>query len=197
MRPDARGHLAAGGRLLAAALLLAAACSAPTRYRVLKFFFDGVPDPNRPARVAAQTSTQPAEVAATQPAGVEQPRLLAHAHPLYRDNRCDQCHDMFGGGLVRPVAEGLCNMCHPRPAPGTEFVHKPVADNDCLACHHYHASAYPRILLADPAELCFRCHQRDQLSPESHRATFGRQRCIDCHDPHGGADRFRLKSSNP
>ncbi len=195
MRPDTYHAIVTGGMLFAA--LLVAACSPPTRYRVLSFFFDGVPDPNHPIPKAPQATTQPAQAATSQPARPARPKLLAYAHPLYRDNRCDQCHDMFGGGLVRPVSEGLCNMCHPRPAPGTAFVHKPAADNDCLACHHYHASAYPGILIDAPARICLHCHQRDKLSPATHGASAGGKTCLDCHDPHGGADRFHLKSANP
>ncbi len=192
MHRSGRRYLMAGGLVLAAALL-ATACSQRTRYRVLRFFFDGVPDPNRPVQVA-ETTTQPSDAAATQPAEQEKPRLLAHAHPLYRDNRCDQCHDMLGGGLVRTVSEGLCNMCHPQPPPGTEYIHRPVAENDCLECHHYHASAYRKILLDDPAALCFKCHERDELSRAAHTPAADRRACLDCHDPHGGADRFHLRN---
>jgi predicted CXXCH cytochrome family protein len=48
-------------------------------------------------------------------------------------------------------------------------------------------------------EACLRCHQteRAQLSmPYHHPLREGKMSCVDCHDPHGGADGRNLKNAN-
>jgi predicted CXXCH cytochrome family protein len=67
-----------------------------------------------------------------------------------------------------------------------------VAVNGCLACHLYHKSEYPGVLVADAQTLCFHCHEEDAMRTDKHHATIEQDRCIDCHDPHGGDDRFFL-----
>jgi predicted CXXCH cytochrome family protein len=172
--------------------LMVAACSPATRYRVLSFFFDGVPEPGQPgaetpgpeAPLPEPTGEAGAEVA-------QRPRIIAHAP--YRENRCRACHDATTGLLVKEVRDGLCLECHPHPADGAPYIHGPLAVNDCVACHDYHASPYPMLLLEDIHTLCFRCHERADLSPDPHDAMTEEQTCLACHDPHGGADRFFLK----
>lgn len=190
LAPSARGTLIVLAALLAIALALTA-CTEGTKYRVLSFFFDGVPKPGQ-APPKGAGPTEPGEA----PAGPEAAaRPATYVHPPFREDRCGACHSPTDGQLYRSPQEGLCGSCHTDLPGSAPFVHGPVAVRDCLFCHHYHSSAYPKILLDDATALCFRCHDPADLTQGPHHATVGSQPCIDCHDPHAGRDRFFLKRS--
>jgi predicted CXXCH cytochrome family protein len=159
--------------------LLVGACSPATRYRVLSFLFDGVPEPGKPPVVGygPAVPTEPQEPAE---ARVRRP---VFAHAPFRENRCTACHNMETGQLAKEVREGLCLDCHAGVSAGDRYLHGPVAVNDCVSCH----------LLDDVHTVCFRCHRQEDLSAEPHDATIEGQACVVCHDPHGGADRFFMK----
>jgi len=178
---------------LLATAVAAPACSEPTRYGVLSFFFDGVPKPgeSRP-KGYAYPGTAATRDASGRPPERAALRLVSF-HPPYRENRCSACHDSGSGLLFRTPQQGLCRRCHPNVPGQVKFLHGPVAVNDCLACHNPHASAYPRLLLADNKALCFRCHKRADLTPGPYHATTATQACIECHNAHGGDTRFFLK----
>lgn len=180
--------------LLLAPCLLLPACSDASRYRALKFLFDGVPEPGQPARPPGYQITTPPP--GETPASADRQaraRQVLYSHPPYRENRCRACHDMYRGELVRSIQEGLCVTCHEELAGEALFLHGPVAANDCTVCHHYHGSTHPQMLLAGPSELCDQCHDRADLGETPHAALPPEQSCVECHDPHGGADRFFLK----
>ena len=82
--------------------------------------------------------------------------------------------------------------CHADNPKKKKYTHGPMAVNDCLACHHYHKSAHPKVLVADAQTVCFHCHETEELRTDEHHATIEKERCIDCHDAHGGDDRFFL-----
>lgn len=172
--------------------LLLPACSPSTRYRVLTFLFDGVPEPGKPAvgAGAPTVATGPQESGEAAPRAA---RLAVVAHAPFRENRCTACHNMNTGQLTKEVRAGLCVDCHASPAKDARYLHGPVAVDDCVACHHFHASPYPKLLLQDAHTVCLRCHRQEDLSAEPHDATVEGQACVVCHDPHGGADRFFLK----
>ncbi|MHC4063210.1 MAG: cytochrome c3 family protein [Planctomycetota bacterium] len=182
--------------LLLAMLSLGLACSANTRYRVLSFFFDGVPRPGeaKPTGYAAP-GTFVQQDAPDQPGRPVARRPKIYAHQPYRDNRCGGCHDSTTGQLFRLPEEGLCTTCH-RDVPGQAvYVHGPVAVNACLFCHHHHSSTYPHLLLDDPAVICLRCHESEHIAAGEYHATIESRACTECHDAHGGSDRFFLKRS--
>jgi predicted CXXCH cytochrome family protein len=117
------------------AAIFVVACDSAAKYRVLSFFFDGVPDPTRPqppepASVGAETGGEPSE-SPPKPAP-----MLVYAHAPYAQNRCGECHDAIGGNLARSIADGLCLDCHAEVAVG-RFVHGPVAVRACDACQRY------------------------------------------------------------
>lgn len=164
------------------------ACAEATRYRVLSFFFDGVPEPG-----SAPAGTSTADGLLTAPQGARRAPPVVYRHPPYRDGACRDCHDPGGRWVVRTVEEGLCQRCHPTIPGDDTFVHGPVASNGCLSCHHHHESAHPFMLIVAPAELCEHCHERSNLSTGPHHATLEQQPCLECHDPHGGDNRFLVK----
>jgi predicted CXXCH cytochrome family protein len=172
---------------------LVTACSEPTRYQVLSFFFDGVPKPGTkppkgyPAPGGTDTdlgpSSRPAAVAPT------------YSHPPYRENRCGVCHDAGSGLLVRTPQQGLCRSCHPDVPGDVAYVHGPVAVGDCLYCHRPHSSFHPKLLVKEGSAMCLDCHDGKQLTMCPHREAGEGTTCGECHDPHGGADRFFLRRS--
>lgn len=173
--------------------LLLAACSDTSKYRVLSFFFDGVPKPG----ASAPGGEPPPEhtpandsVVSVQP--LEPIRRKVYSHPPYLANRCGACHSAEDGQPFKTAQEGLCRGCHEGVPGDVRYVHGPVNDNACLFCHHYHASAYPKVLLDEPTKLCFRCHDGADLTTGPHHETMERQSCVECHNPHGGNDRFFL-----
>jgi predicted CXXCH cytochrome family protein len=176
--------------------LVVAACAETTRYRVMSFFLDGVPQPGAaPTPASAALTPAPAGILPEPAARTTATRLIPHTP--YRENRCDGCHDAEGGQLIRPVQEGLCLTCHGVLVSGRAFVHGPVAVNDCTVCHHYHAAPFPNLLLADVRETCLMCHDRADLSSGDHHAAIDERSCTECHDPHGGDNRFFVRGEFP
>ncbi len=173
------------------ATAIAASCSRPARYRVLSFFFDGVPDPCAPAEsdVQAEGATTGTDGETT----VVPAKPAFYNHPPYWENRCGTCHDINGGGIFRSPEEGLCQACHSDLPGDARYVHGPVAVSSCLVCHHYHRSPYPKVLLEDPADICAGCHKPADLTDGAYHASVEDRVCIDCHDPHAGENRFFVK----
>ncbi len=176
----------------------ATACAPSLRHGVLTFFFDGVPEPGaepevgypaRPGRALGPSEDDlPAE---------PEVRRVVYSHPPYRENRCGSCHNKEDGQVHRSPEEGLCLTCHAELVRTPKFLHGPVAANACAFCHHHHASTYPKLLLDDPLTICFGCHEEDDLTTGAHHANRDTQPCLLCHDPHGGGERFFLKSGRP
>lgn len=170
---------------------LAAACSETTRYQVLSFFFDGVPEPG--ANREGLARPQPGSLAETEGSGVPRRRFI-YKHPPYGDKRCKDCHT-GGGYLIKSPEEGLCQMCHPDVPGDVAYLHGPLAVNACLACHESHQSDHPWLLLDDPRDICFRCHEFADLSTGLHHDATDTVTCVECHDPHGGRDKYFLRQS--
>ena len=179
--------------MVVATLVATAACSREVGHRTLEFFFDGVPPLE--AEAADFEVEMPQEPMAPDvpgpPQRVASTKKVYH-HPAYWENRCGGCHDTYGGGLLKTIRAGLCVTCHKDNPAKKKFTHGPMAVNDCLACHHYHKSTHPKVLVADAQTVCFHCHETEELRTDEHHATIEKERCIDCHDAHGGDDRFFL-----
>ncbi len=182
----------------AAVLFAGMACADATRQRVLRFFFDGVPEPGAeppvgyPAPEGADFQEAPAEPGAPRPAA-----RPIFPHAPYRENRCGACHDPQSGSVNRTPQEGLCRGCHPDVPGRARYVHGPVAVGDCLFCHHHHGSPYPGLLLVETNDTCYRCHDRQSTSAALYHAGLESRLCTECHDPHGGEDLFFLKRNEP
>ncbi len=178
--------------VILAALLLHIACSPANRYRVLTFFFDGVPAPGSVpkigyARTGGDVSIEDGDSEAVTPIVA----LIAHAP--FRENKCGKCHNPETGGLFRSVEDGLCLTCHAKPQSQYTYVHGPVAVNACLSCHHHHTSKNKHLLLNDDSTMCFQCHDRDDLGEGPHHQVDDARSCTTCHHAHGGSNRFFLK----
>ena len=177
------------------------ACAESTRYRVLSFFFEGVPKPGEALAAAGDTDGEHAAVTdgEGQPAdeeGVVATGPVARLHPPYQQFRCGVCHNPNAGGVMKSPQEGLCRACHEIPG-DLRFAHGPVSVSDCLFCHHHHGGEHIYMLRTDPKDLCFRCHDADDLTEGQHHATLEENLCMDCHHAHGGDNRFFLKPETP
>lgn len=183
------------------ALLGVTACSETTRYRVLSFLFDGVPDPEAVPPPPGYPALGPGgQLISDLPSGSGERTVVrkpSFPHAPYRDNECNACHNLMSGLLARTPQEGLCQACHPDTPGDTVFLHGPVAVADCFSCHLPHAAFYPKLLTHEPTELCFQCHPSEDLTTGPHHETVPGQACLECHDAHGGSDRFFLKRSEP
>lgn len=171
---------------------LTAACTPAARYRVLSFFFDGVPEPGAgPSRSSAGNEPK-LIIPIARPLKKE-----VFAHAPFRQNMCRECHDPNGPWLTTTVEEGLCENCHIAFEALRPSVHRPVAERKCLACHSPHESAYPGVLIRAPETLCDDCHPRDDLACGSHHETIAADPCLTCHDPHAGVDPYFLRQPVP
>jgi predicted CXXCH cytochrome family protein len=167
-------------------------CSQTTKFQVLNFFFDGVPEPGSQADASDSGATSEADetLADTAPA---RPVVVVVAHKPYRDNQCGSCHSVQTGQLVQSVRDGLCQTCHTDVPGKVRYVHGPVAVRDCLFCHHHHGSRFRPMLLTDPVSTCLKCHDREDLGQDAHADLDDDRSCTDCHGAHGGNDPFFLK----
>lgn len=177
-------------RILPAVLLLICCCCTPTaRYKTLKIFFDGVPDPE--AKKPAVTVAAPVQQAS--PAKKQTVITVVSQHKDYQEKNCSRCHDRTSGNFLASDKQGICFICHQREDYNGEFVHGPVAVSACLSCHLPHNSKFPKLLKAVGAELCFKCHRPDELSGSETHDLDPERDCTACHLPHAADNRFFCK----
>ena len=170
---------------LAALLLIVPAgpgCAPATRYRVLSFFFDGVPLPEGMAPAAQTagpgTSTQPAV------------KAVISKHPPYAKKQCSGCHTPMTNVLIAPVPD-LCFICHKMGLKEKRYVHAPALAGFCRLCHDPHISRHPYLLLAEPRDMCFYCHNPEDIAKNPVHVD-DKAPCTQCHDPHAD-NRFFLR----
>ncbi len=175
---------------------LGLACAQATRYEVLTFFFDGVPDPNAPDA----GSEYEGHASGDQPSPYQQRRVVRQplsVHPPYATDRCESCHDPYSGRLLKPADAGLCGLCHQDPPGKRMFLHGPVAVEACMTCHEPHSSVELHLLKLPEPAVCLQCHARDDMSLGLHHQDLAEDGCTMCHDPHGGDGPFFLIQRDP
>jgi len=175
---------------LLTALVGGLSCAPEKQHEVLTFFFDGVP----PLGGSEQTKTAPKPAAASAATAAQpKPAPAGSEHkPTLDWNGCGVCHNQAASfALVKPLSQ-LCITCHADKTRQFPQMHGPVAVGECADCHDGHRSAYPHLQLKPVPQLCFECHDR---TPPGQK-TWGCPRpsddadCMNCHNPHGGKDRF-------
>jgi len=156
--------------------------TAKSRYKVLSFFFDGVPNPDASSLVVRQKSSG----------------RQIYVHKPYAEKQCDTCHtntqDIFSRAMVPPER---CFSCHPNVLAAYPKMHGPVASMECLQCHSPHQSLEPHLLKVESPKLCLSCHLPETLSPATPEHLDLKVSCISCHSGHGGEDLRFLKPAAP
>ncbi len=174
----------------AAALVLAIAacaiswsgCAVEKNYKLLSFFFDGVPDPSK----SRATPSGPL-------GGIADPKSSPtySAHKPYVQEQCSDCH--AGRLQMSRKDSSICLKCHANQTSQYERMHGPVAAAACLWCHSPHESAFAKLLKGEARLVCGQCHEPERLTitraPEHADAA---RSCLECHSGHGGTRPFML-----
>ena len=183
--------LRAVGRLQGVALLMTVAgvaiwsgCSVTKQnYKVLSFFFDGVPDPSLP----------PGAVGSRMVGG--QPVFIV-VHKPHAQERCDECHT----SKYRPSRNdsSICLKCHAAVQNAYPHMHGAVEATACLWCHSPHESSHLALLRDSDRKVCSQCHTPSMLNATRVPAHADAARgCLECHSGHGSAAAFMLKPEVP
>lgn len=184
--------------LLLFLVLMTIQCSiTEKRYKVLKIFFDGVPDPKAKAEQEETTVTPQAKAAG--PAQRQPVKVIKSSHPDYANRECNKCHNKSASNFLKTKKEKVCFTCHDSSDFKGKFAHGPVAVSDCLTCHFPHESEYESLLRQKDARLCLECHLGEDVAGNPlHKfkdADPQKETCIRCHFPHVSESRFFLKSN--
>ncbi|PLX18531.1 MAG: hypothetical protein C0599_12170 [Salinivirgaceae bacterium] len=105
---------------------------------------------------------------------------------------CTDCHDPHGGSSRKFMAIGSCVNCHGSFADEYKFVHGPVAAGYCNTCHSVHSGGEGVALRRQGQQLCLYCHDKGQVMKNENHEGIEDFACTECHNPHGGEDRFIL-----
>jgi predicted CXXCH cytochrome family protein len=189
-------------------LVFVTGCDKYSKYKVMTFFFTGVPPLEKNDLQASLGSTVQVEVEK-----VEARRKQPSVHGPYASGQCFQCHKIKGEKkalkkgavpnlqslpkeLLLPKNE-ICIECHTTKSTASAFtknlwIHGPVSAGMCTGCHHHHHSPFPYLILKETSrELCSQCHIDGSIT-EIEEHLQGKE-CSFCHNPHLGKNRFLLK----
>jgi predicted CXXCH cytochrome family protein len=169
-------------------LAVLVSCQEQRDYKVLSFFFDGVPDPNAPPPAQATA----VRFSAARPLELTPSR--AYQHKPFALGQCSQCHQADRKQLNKLSSVDLCVKCHTNTTHEFAVMHGPVAQSLCLWCHDPHESDQPHLLKSVGSDLCLQCHDRELLPPQNPAHQSETAVCLDCHLGHGGRDHDLLRS---
>jgi predicted CXXCH cytochrome family protein len=122
--------------------------------------------------------------------------LTSEIHKRIEDKNCTECHNPHGGNNRGMLKDGSCYTCHADFATKYSVLHGPVASGSCTGCHDSHCSKVPKLLLREKQQLCLFCHNSEQIFKNpAHKKLKKGSDCIECHNPHGGEERYNLIES--
>jgi len=167
-------------------ILIGPSCSSQKNYKVLSFFFDGVPDPNAPivAEGSEQTGTG------------SSPKFLSIVHKPYAEGKCSECHegDTSKFESFQKVSSEVCMKCHAQVINQFPVMHGPVSSGECLLCHNPHESSVRGMLNDDAPAVCAQCHVSEFL-PQDPEHQDPKRSCLECHVAHGAEKHGLLLST--
>lgn len=178
--------------ILVSILFYFSGCSTTHNYKVLSFFFDGVPDP---AKVTADISNDSLNIPDSSIVANNTMRnaITQVVHSPYQDRQCNSCHDQSRMGKLLKSPPKLCYQCHADFSSKYNVLHGPVGGGQCTQCHSPHSSSNSNLLIRTGQSLCQYCHDSKQLMETTPHKDIQDASCTECHDPHGGVDRNFLK----
>ena len=172
------------------------------RYKVLTFFFEGVPTPDGKVHGAEEdpniiilTNTKIQDVFDSD-TRISEPdqygQRISSVHDVAKN--CSQCHtDGFDSDHLKVQPPDLCYSCHMDFHREKEYLHGPLNVGECVFCHNPHQSVFIHLQQAPQPQLCYRCHLQESVATiPGHRERL-ETRCTDCHDPHGSSGPGLLK----
>lgn len=160
------------------------ACAPGARFKVLCFFFDGVPGgPSRHPKASAE-ELKPRRPGVPVATPRPTPLPIISTHRPVADKRCKECHS--SGGMFMPIemTQQLCDKCHKEKRLKEGWNHGPINLGTCVPCHRSHESPYPHLLDKAFPEVCLTCHKDDMEHPVKAHQVANVNQCIACHDPH-------------
>ena len=122
----------------------------------------------------------------------------SNPHKPVAQGLCIDCHDPHQSGakfqLKAANVRSLCFTCHDTSLMKGAYLHGPVAAGGCVICHDPHGSENTRLLVKEPPDLCFMCHEESKKRFErknTHKPVA--ETCLNCHLPHSAPDPMLLK----
>ena len=175
------------------AVLFVSGCTPDGRYQFLSLFFDGVPDPSRPAQAVSHPAVKKSPVPIDSSLGIAEQAPQFYLHLPYKAKRCAACHASDWPTSVTLDEGTSCAKCHKPWAAKYPRLHGPVAGGVCTGCHNPHMADNRLLLKRAGREVCLYCHAtEDALCNEIH-ASSQNESCTACHNPHGGTNRYFLE----
>jgi len=176
-------------------------CNREARYKILTFFFEGVPPlGSENQTVETETTMDVDELSQTHVAGeksVSRPLRQKRTSKHKPVSDCSTCHigGMLTGErqLARPMPD-LCYSCHTDYNAVGGYLHGPIAVGECSFCHDSHYSKYVYLQKAPQPELCYQCHLRENIATIAGHQENKEMICTKCHDPHVSSMKKLLKS---
>jgi DmsE family decaheme c-type cytochrome len=102
---------------------------------------------------------------------------------------------------LRQTGSALCFSCHEeeKSAFSKKYVHSPIEQDNCTACHNPHTAKYQFMLSEKQPDLCYSCHEEEKgkFSQAAHVHTAVKQgKCTGCHDPHASDNQHLQKATD-
>lgn len=173
--------------------LFAGACSVDKNYRLLSFFFDGVPAPCYTEITPASDSLLLAkdDTLGNTSINVGPP---VYYHTPYLEKNCNSCHNWRNMGENLGMNPALCFSCHKRFSYSYKFTHGPVSAGYCSECHLPHKSDFEHLLSKRESEICINCHTHGNISKNRYHLISDEENCLVCHNPHGSNNHLLIRS---
>jgi predicted CXXCH cytochrome family protein len=179
--------------ILLVLLIALTGCSTAYRYKVLSFFFDGVPVPPKDLAIQPNDSLHLSDTTLLVQNPAKPLPPLMYTHPPYLDHDCAACHDNSTVGRFTKSSPDLCYQCHEDFSTKYKVLHGPVGGGQCTVCHSPHLSVNDKLLIRTGQSICLYCHDSEKvMKAEAHQDIAG-VNCTECHNPHGGEDRYVLR----